>query len=412
MNIWVLQTGETLQIDETVYRPMRAINLSNALVDRGHKVILWSADFDHFSKKHRFGSNKSIKHSDNLEIRLIKSRGYKSNSARIARLIDHAQLGFNLKKMLKYAETPDVVFIGYPPIETAWVMTNWLRKQGVPSILDIKDGWPDTFSRIFPKYIRPIVNVFLLPYKLMMKDTLRKSSSVSAPTREFLLWAVKKADRNLLTTDIVAPLTLPDTNFPISQIEKANSWCDNLGIFDDKKFRVTFIGTLNNVFDFKQIFEAAKKIQIQFVIAGDGPQYSLLKEKAKDYKNIIMPGWIDSCQSKVLLSRSSVFLAPYRDLVDFEMSIPNKFYDAMSNGVPIISSITGVANNLIVSEKIGVIYSNSKNNSLSEMLLQLINNPAALLQMSKNTKSLFMNKYSFQIVYGLLTKHIEETGRK
>ena len=326
MNIWVLQTGETLQIDATIYRPMRAINLSNALVERGHKVILWSADFDHFSKKHRFGSNKSIKYSDNLEIRLIKSRGYKSNSARIARLIDHAQLGYNLKKMLKYAGAPDVVFIGYPPIETAWVMTNWLKKKGVPSILDIKDGWPDTFSRIFPKYLQPIVNIFLFPYKLMMKDTLRKSSSVSAPTKEFLLWALKKADRNMLLTDIVAPLTFPDTDFPISQLKECNLWFDNLGVLDDKKFRVTFIGTLNNVFDFTQVFEVAKHMEIEFVIAGDGPQYSLLKEKAKDYSNIIMPGWIDSCQSKILLSRSSVFLAPYRDLVDFEMSIPNKFF--------------------------------------------------------------------------------------
>ena len=161
-----------------------------------------------------------------------------------------------------------------------------------------------------------------------------------------------------------------------------------------------------------KFFEAAEKMQIQFVIAGDGPQYSLIAEKAKNYSNIIMPGWIDSCQSKVLLSRSNVFLSPYRDLVDFEMSIPNNFYDAISNGVPIISSITGVASDLIVNEKIGVKYSDSKNNSLSEMLLQLINNPAALLQMSKNAKSLFMNKYSFQIVSGLLNKHIEELGRK
>ena len=70
----------------------------------------------------------------------------------------------------------------------------------------------------------------------MMKDTLRKSSSVSAPTKEFLLWALKKADRNMLLTDIVAPLTFPDTDFPISQLKECNLWFDNLGVLDDKKF--------------------------------------------------------------------------------------------------------------------------------------------------------------------------------
>ena len=68
---------------------MRAINLSNALVSAGHKVVLWSADFDHFSKKQRFGSSVTVDQSSNLQIRLIKSSGYKSNSAKIERLIEN-----------------------------------------------------------------------------------------------------------------------------------------------------------------------------------------------------------------------------------------------------------------------------------------------------------------------------------
>ena len=75
MKIWILQTGEPLQIDATGLRPMRAMNLSQALTEMGHSVTLWSSDFDHFAKKHRFGRMKVIKYSDNLEIRLISSRG-------------------------------------------------------------------------------------------------------------------------------------------------------------------------------------------------------------------------------------------------------------------------------------------------------------------------------------------------
>ena len=50
MNIWIFQTGEPLHIDKENSRPMRAMNLSNKLVDSGHKVILWSSSFNHQKK--------------------------------------------------------------------------------------------------------------------------------------------------------------------------------------------------------------------------------------------------------------------------------------------------------------------------------------------------------------------------
>ena len=39
MNIWILQTGEPLHIDEGKPRAMRAMNLSNKLVEAGHNVF-------------------------------------------------------------------------------------------------------------------------------------------------------------------------------------------------------------------------------------------------------------------------------------------------------------------------------------------------------------------------------------
>ena len=128
MNIWILQTGEPLQIDSSGLRPMRAINLSQSLVEKGHLVTLWTSDFDHFTKKHRYGGVRTIQHSDNLIIKLIPSRGYKKHIS-LSRLLDHAQLGFNLQKMVKGEPKPDVAFLGYPPIECAWIMSKWLKNK-------------------------------------------------------------------------------------------------------------------------------------------------------------------------------------------------------------------------------------------------------------------------------------------
>jgi len=98
-------------------------------------------------KRHRSSTQQNIRISDNLEIRLIPSCGYQRNIG-VGRLIDHAQLAINLKKMLKQCkDIPDVAFIGYPPIETAAVLTRWLAKRGVPTLLDVKDQWPSLFLK-------------------------------------------------------------------------------------------------------------------------------------------------------------------------------------------------------------------------------------------------------------------------
>ena len=53
MLVWILQTGEPLHIDEGNPRPMRAINLSNKLIEAGHQVVLWSSAFSHQGKRYR-----------------------------------------------------------------------------------------------------------------------------------------------------------------------------------------------------------------------------------------------------------------------------------------------------------------------------------------------------------------------
>ena len=116
MRVWILQTGEPLHCDLGNPRPMRAMNLADALVKRGHQVVLWSSAFYHQEKTHRSLEAKVIKVSELLEIRLIPSCGYEANIG-LKRLRDHFQLARNLKKLLVGQNPPDVAFIGYPQLK-------------------------------------------------------------------------------------------------------------------------------------------------------------------------------------------------------------------------------------------------------------------------------------------------------
>jgi len=406
MKVWILQTGEPLQIDSAGLRPMRAINLSKALTERGHDVVLWSSDFDHFSKRHRQGTGQAIKVSPHLEIRLIKSRGYTSHFG-LSRLIDHAQLGWNLHKMLRVESGPDVTFIGYPPIEPAWVMARWLKKKKIPSVLDIKDAWPEIFLRACPKFVRPLIRLLLTPYFLAMRSSFKSVTALSSVTDAFLTWSVNVSGRKENDMNIVNYLTVEETELAGVEHQNAQHFLKENGIYDSSHLRVIFVGTLNSAFDFEPIFSAAETLPIEFIIAGSGPLYNQLQERAKKYTNIKLIGWVTGAQAKVLISSSTFMLAPYRDLPDFDIHIPNKFFDAMCQGIPLLTSITGLAKRLVEDENIGLTYSVSGSQSLREALLPLMDSPNKICEMSKNAKELYKLKYSFEKVYGDCVTHLE-----
>lgn len=406
MKVWILQTGEPLQIDTDGLRPMRAMNLSKALIDRGHHVTLWSSDFDHFSKKHRYGSEKTIQFSNQLTIRLIESSGYESNIG-LSRLLDHFQLGWNLWKMIKKEEVPDIAFIGYPPIEPAWVMAKFLKKKSIPSILDVKDAWPEVLVRGLPSRLRVFAKFLLAPYFIAMKSTFKSSSHLSSISPDFLDWALSVAGRKSTIHDRVNFLTAFPQRANQSEISLAEKYWDSLEVKDDGKFRTSYIGTISSVISFERVIEAARATDSQFVIAGDGSAASQFKEAATGIPNIIFPGWISVAQASVLSKRTSVMIAPYKDLDDFSISLPNKFIDAMSHGKPMLSSISGYAQRFLEENQIGKSYSNDRVHSLTRIIEDLNDNMQNVSDMGSRALNLFENQYSGEIVYLELSQVLE-----
>ena len=414
MNVWILQTGEPLHCDLDDSRPMRAINLANALVDLGHHVTLWSSCFYHQKKCHRSLKRKIINISPLLEIRLIPSPGYKRNIG-LDRLWDHAVLAYNLKNWLSENQSPpDVAFIGYPPIEVAAIMTKWLSARNVPSLLDVKDQWPDIFINAFPKKLKRIGSILLYPYFFLAKNTMRSTNGIVTMAQGFLEWTNAFAERSVTQYDIISPLTPPPVHLSKIDLQQAKLWWETKGIntqTDESIFRIIFIGTLSSAFDFSTIADAAKILlktnnNIQFIICGDGPKKTEIENLMKGIPNIYFPGWIDSNKIKVLASYSNVFIAPYRNTDDFIRSIPNKILDALSLGLPIITPLSGEVEILIKKNELGLYYTDAQ--SLADSINTLYQDKKLIKQMSANSAETFKNQFSFEKVYSTLACHLEK----
>ena len=60
MIFWIFQTGEPLPSDKIKPRKMRAHNLADTLIKKGHKVVIWSSAFNHQDKTQRSKKIKEI----------------------------------------------------------------------------------------------------------------------------------------------------------------------------------------------------------------------------------------------------------------------------------------------------------------------------------------------------------------
>lgn len=416
LNVWILQTGEPLHSDGPDARPMRAINLANTLVQAGHNVVLWSSTFYHQEKSHRHNDGSDLIISPALRIRLIDSPGYSRNIG-FGRLWDHFILARNLRKKLQETtKLPDVAFIGYPPIETAYVMSRWLSNNSIPFMVDVKDQWPEIFVKPLPNFLKPLGRLMLWPYFYLGRQALKKASGISAMASGFLDWSISFAGRTRNLNDCVVPLTAPVGSISGERLSSAGKWWEEKKVFADQAFRVSFIGSHTSAFDMDPVWLAAARLaeqgaNVQFVICGDGPCTEEWKMKAVGLNNVIFPGWIDQDKITSLYSRSTLGLAPYKNTEDFVMSVPNKVIDVLSAGLPLLSSLNGEVKKLIDDHSVGFFYGQNEA-SLADVIKSLSEDSVRIKLFSENAHNLFRSKFSYEEVYGNLVRDIESMAFK
>ena len=414
LTVWIFQTGEPLVIDKGVSRAMRATNLSNKLIEKGHKVILWSSTFSHQSKEHRIDDYKEFNVNENLEIRLIPSFGYKKNIS-IRRLVDHAQLAYNLRKLLKREKCqPDVAFLGFPPIEANFVMSGWLSQRKVPFIVDVKDLWPDVFIENLLGWKRRIAKSILFPYFFATRNIYSQAVGITSITDKFLdhieNFSNRESNKLNKTFPLVSDLTLSNSN-----LDLAESWWDRIGVYNDDIFRVVYVGNLSSNVDLVEIKKSAqlfkkRNIKIQFVICGKGDYLQVFKDMMHNIDNVIFPGWVDKEKMTVLADRSNAWLIPYVNKENFKLSLPNKTFDALYFGIPLLSSLEGEVKKLITENEIGMFY--DQINTLDKCILKLFHNSSLQMKMSSNAKKLYDQKFEFNKVYDKLVCHLENIAIK
>ena len=409
MRIWLITVGEPLPIASANDRLHRSGILANLLVSKGHKVVWWTSTFDHARKKQRFNIDTSIEINDCFTIRLLHSIKYKKNMS-INRIVNHYMIARKFLRLARLESQPNIILCSFPTIELSLAATRYGKERNVPVVIDVRDLWPDVIIDLFPKKIEWLVKAALFVFFKNTRKVFRECTSIIGVSNGYLQWGLSYAGRKRCINDIVSPLCYKKPVVTDNQFKDAKVTLKNIGV-DSSKIICWFVGMFGKTYNLSTVIDVARQLDkqginnVQFVLSGDGENYSKWFEQAKGLSNVVFTGWVDFPQIAYLMSITDIGLAAYAE--GAPQGLPNKIFEYLCAGVPILSSLKGETETLLSSNRCGLTYNASDTKDFLEKLFILINDNDLRKKMSSNSASLFRNCYSADEVYTRMVNFLE-----
>ncbi|MDD2737013.1 MAG: glycosyltransferase family 4 protein [Desulfuromonadaceae bacterium] len=413
-SIWLITVGEPLPIgrEQSQTRMLRTGILAKALAARGHCVTWWTSTFDHTHKTHHHDKSERITSEYGYQIVLLHGMSYSKNIS-LRRIANHYQVAKDFAKLARQELQPDVIFCSYPTIELSLAAVSYGQRNKLPVIIDVRDLWPDIFLDAFPKYLIRLGTLFLEPYMFMSRKVFRGCTAITAVSEGYLEWGLSRGDRPRREKDAVFVLGYQRPSVGLSSTDSIRSKFEEMGV-DESLTICWFIGTFGRTYDLVPIIEAARILEsmgqsdIQFVFSGDGENSQYWRQLANGLNNVIFTGWIDNQQLGYLLSVADIGLMAYAK--GAPQGLPNKIFEYLSEGIPIISSLQRETATFFVEHGCGMTYDAGNSISFLNTLERML--ASNYKKIGHKGKNVFDEKYSADVVYSQLAEYLENVGCK
>ncbi len=403
LKIWILEIGEPLPIESGV-RLHRYGQFSKWLAAQGQSVTWWTSSFSH-APKMNFVSEDCEKICDGVRLKFIYGKGYQRNIsfARIKHQADFARGFLEQAEEFIKVERPDVIMAPIPTIDGAHAAVVFGLKHKIPVIADIRDLWPDEIRDLAPLALRPLAELALFNAYRKLQFVCAGASAICGVSRSYLDYGLKYSRRRRssdlnLGVDFVFPLGYSEQNIAKDAAAAAEKWYGELAIPADA-FLVCFFGTIGKYFDLGTVIHAARELgnNFYFVLGGAGSSLNEYKTRAAGLKNVVFTGWLDAAQMQTVMKHASVGLAPYS--TSARMSLPNKPFEYMCAGLPVVSSIQHELKEILAVNKAGISYHADSYRELYSVLRKLRDDQSLRKELGANARALFEREYTTEKVF-------------
>jgi len=165
--------------------------------------------------------------------------------------------------------------------------------------------------------------------------------------------------------------------------------------------------------DLNTVLECARQLQdqpaIKIVLVGDGKEKKALEALADRMalKNVLFLPPIPKAEMAQTLAAADACIAILKPLDLYKTTYPNKVFDYMAAGRPVLLVIDGVIRQVVENAQAGIFVPPGNAGSLARAILALSNDPEKACQMGKNGRKyieMHFNRYTIADKFKLLVE--------
>lgn len=369
----------------------RHYELARHFVEKGNKFFLVASDLCYLTGKKTFKLKGLVGRQDIDGISVLRAYTYPSlHRSFVWRVVSF--LSFMVTSVLAALKERDVDLImgTSPPIfqaGSAWLVAKLNRR---PFLLEIRDLWPD-----FAIGLGVLTNPLLIRFSRWFESFLYNQAThllVNSPAyRDYLIdKGVPAAKITLIPNGVDANMFDPEARGELIR--------ERFGL--NGKFVVTYAGALGLANDIDTILRAAERLghesNIYFLLAGDGKERNRLETKTRKLglSQVIFLGSFPKNEMKHLLAASDVCIATLKDIPMFRTTYPNKVFDYMAAGRPIVLGIDGVIRQVVEDAKAGIFVPPGDDAALAGAVQNLYRNPEQAKSMGMAGRSYVVEHFN------------------
>ena len=411
VRVWLVTIGEPVPLQEGARdRLHRTGSFAFYLAGQGHDVTWWTSTFDHFRKRHLFPEDAVLRAAPRLEIRLLHGCGYARNGS-LRRLRDHRQIAAKFAGLIAREAVPDVIVAALPTVELCHASTVYGLRHNVPVVLDVRDLWPDVFVQTVPGWAAPLARMALKPLFRQARQALRQATGIMGVSEGYLQWGLAYAGRERRAADRVFPLGYRRPAIAAGEVEAAGAELRARGV-DPQKVIGWFVGMFGRTYDLRTVVAAARILaarqvrDVQFVLSGSGEDEAELRTLAQGLESVVFTGWVNAAQIAYLMRSAGIGLMAYA--VGAPQGYPNKLFEYLCAGLPIISSLQGETAALLEQYQCGLTYRAGDAGHLADLLDAFLRDPERRRALSANSARLFAAQFDAEKIYPEMMAYLQQ----
>jgi glycosyltransferase involved in cell wall biosynthesis len=289
--------------------------------------------------------------------------------------------GLSVRKVDLVWGTSPPIFQGF----TAWLLA---RLKGVPFLFEVRDLWP-----AFAIAIGVLHNKLLISLSLWLEHFLYShADQVMVNSPGFIEHVTSRGARHVVLVPNGADPAMFNSGDCARDFRKYHHF--------DNKFVVLYAGAHGISNDLDVVLQAAALLKkddtIRLVLVGDGKEKPALQSQAQQLSlsNVLFVPPVPKNEMADVLASADACIAILKPLELYKTTYPNKVFDYMAAGRPVICAIDGVIRQVVEEADAGCFVLPGDPQAMAAAIQSLAANPARTQQLGKNGRRYIENKFN------------------